>query len=319
MDLLGPVRRFDRFQQKHTGWAIPFAVIRKFGNDQAGSLAALVAYYAFFSIFPLLLVFTTILGFVLQGNTELYNDVKNSVLGQFPVVGDQLQAHALTGKVTALVLGLLTSLWGGLGVTRAAQNAFDRVWAVPYKDRPDFIHARLRGLLLLICLGVLFVLSAAITGLISAIGGPLVTVGAVFVSLAVNLGLYLAAFRFLTAATVPTRCLWLGAGIAALFLEILQLVGGIYVKHFLSHASNTYGTFATVIGLLVWLHLISRLTLYAAEINVVIVRHLWPRSLLGPPEAPADRETLAALAKVEERHDVEQVDVHFDTQPTKSP
>ena len=51
------------------------AVIRKFGNDQAGGLAALIAYYAFFSIFPLLLVFTTILAFVLQGNKEVYDDV----------------------------------------------------------------------------------------------------------------------------------------------------------------------------------------------------------------------------------------------------
>src|ERR1700761_3669576 len=110
------------------------AVVRKFGNDQAGSLAALVAYYAFFSIFPLLLVFTTILGFVLQGNKDLYDDVTNSVLAQFPVVGHQLQSHALTGKVSALVLGLLTSLWGGLGVTNAAQSAFDKVWAVPFKD-----------------------------------------------------------------------------------------------------------------------------------------------------------------------------------------
>jgi membrane protein len=319
MDLLGPVRRFDRFQQKHKGWAIPMAVIRKFGNDQAGSLAALIAYYAFFSIFPLLLVFTTILGFVLQGNTELYNEVKNSVLGRFPVVGDQLQAHALSGKVTALVIGLVTSLLGGLGVTMAAQNAFDRIWAVPFKDRPDFLRKRLRGLLLLLCLGVLFVLSIAITGLVTTIGGPLVKVAGYAVTLAVNFGLYVAAFRFLTATTVPTRCLWLGAAVGAVFLTILSLVGGIYVKHVISHASNTYGTFATVIGLLVWLHLIAQLTLYAAEINTVVVRRLWPRSLLGPPESRADRETLAALAKVEERHDVEQVDVHFDTEPTKSP
>jgi membrane protein len=287
------------------------AVIRKFGNDQAGSLAALVAYYAFFSIFPLLLVFTTILAFVLQGNQELYTDVTKSVLGQFPVVGNELQAHALTGKVTALVLGLLTSLWGGLGVTNAAQNAFDKVWAVPYKDRPNFFKARLRGLLLLICLGVLFVLSAAGAGVVTAIGGPLVKVGGYAVTLSVNFGLYMAAFRFLTSASIPTRHLWLGAGIAAVFLLILQLVGGIYVDHVIKHASNTYGTFATVIGLLVWLHLIAQLTLYSVEINVVAVRHLWPRSLLGPPDAPADQETLRALAKVEERHDDEHVDVHF--------
>jgi membrane protein len=311
VDLLAPIRRFDRFQQTHKGWAIPMAVIRKFGNDQAGSLAALIAYYAFFSIFPLLLVFTTVLGFVLQGNNKLYEDVKNSVLGQFPVVGDQLQAHALSGKVTALVLGLITSLLGGLGVTMAAQNAFDRIWAVPYKDRPDFLRKRLRGLLLLLCLGALFVVSTAVTGVVTAIGGPLVKVAGYAVTLAANFGLYVAAFRFLTAKSIPTRCLWLGAAVGAVFLTILSLVGGIYVNHVISHASNTYGTFATVIGLLVWLHLIAQLTLYAAEINTVVVRRLWPRSLLGPPEAPADQATLRALAKVEERHDDEQVDVSF--------
>ena len=312
MDLLTPVKRFDRYQQGHPAWAIPMAVVRKFGNDQAGSLAALLAYYAFFSIFPLLLVFTTILAFVLQGNTELYNDVTDSVLAQFPVVGDQLHAHALTGKVTALVLGLLTSLWAGLGITQAAQNAFNKVWAVPFKDRPDFFRSRLRGLLLFGCLGVLFMASAVVTGLVTTGGGPLVKVGGYVVTLAVNFGLYIAAFRFLTAASIPTRCLWLGAAVGAVFLEILQLVGTIYINHVIKNASNAYGTFATVIGLLVWLHVIAQLTMYAAEINTVVARRLWPRSLLGPPESAADRETLTALAKMEERHEHESVEVRFE-------
>jgi membrane protein len=309
VDPLAPVRRFDRYQQRHKGLAIPMAVIRKFGNDQAGNLAALMAYYGFFSIFPLLLLFTTILGFVLQGNTTLYNDVQNSVLGHFPGIG--LQTHKLTGSVPALIIGVLGSLWGGLGVTNAAQNAFDRVWAVPFKDRPDFIHSRLRGLLLLVCLGALFIASSAVTGIVTSLfSGVPARIGGYAISLALNFGLYVASFRFLTAAMIPTRCLWLGAGIAAVFLEILTLVGSIYIRH-VSHASNTYGVFATVIGLLVWLHLLAQMTLYAAEINVVVVRKLWPRSLLGPPEAPADQETLAALAKVEERHDEERVNVHF--------
>jgi membrane protein len=310
VDLLAPVRRFDRYQQRHKGWAVPMAVIRKFGNDQAGNLAALMAYYAFFSLFPLLLVFTTILGFVVQHNSGLYNSIQNSVLGHFP--GIDLKTHPLTGSVPALVIGVVGSLWGGLGATNAAQNAFDRVWAVPFKDRPDYIHSRLRGLLLLVSLGALFIISAAVTGIVSTVfGGPLAKIGGYAISLALNFGLYVAAFRFLTAAAVPTRCLWLGAAVGAVFLEILTFVGSYYVKHAVSHASNTYGTFATVIGLLVWLHLLAQMTLYAAEINVVVVRKLWPRSLLGPPEAAADQETLRALAKVEERHDVEQVDVHF--------
>ena len=312
MDLLRPVQAFDRYQQRHKGAAIPWAVIKKFGDDQAGNLAALMAYYAFFSIFPLLLVFTTILGFVLQGNDKLYDDVRNSVLGQFPVVGDQLHSGQLSGKATALVLGLITALWAGLGVTMAAQRAFDRVWAVPFKDRPNFVHSRLRGLLLLICLGIMFVASAAATTLATTVfGGALAKLGGYAITLGVNFCLYVLAFRFLTSAIIPTRSLWLGAGVGALFLSVMQLVGTIYVKRVISHASNTYGTFATVIGLLVWLHLIAQLTLYAAEINVVVVRRLWPRSLFGPPDEPADRETLRALAKVEERHEGEQVEVHF--------
>jgi membrane protein len=323
VDLLGPVKKFDRVQQGHKPLAIPMAVVKKFGDDQAGNLAALIAYYAFFSIFPLLLVFTTVLGFVLQDNEKLYEDVKNSVLGHFP--GLQLGTHPLSGSVTALIIGLLGSLWGGLGVTQAAQNAFDKVWAIPFKDRPNFIHSRVRGLLLLICLGILFVASAVVTSLVTVtLSGVFVKIAGYLVTLSVNFWLYVAAFRFLTVASVPTRCLWLGSAVGAVFLEILQLVGGIYVKHVITNASETYGTFATVIGLLVWLHLLAQMTLYSAEINVVVMRRLYPRSLLGPPDEPADQETLRALAKVEERHDTEQVDVSFDngqtaSQPTREP
>jgi membrane protein len=311
VDVLRPVRIFDAYQQSRRWAAIPVAVLRKFGNDQAGSLAALVAYYAFFSLFPLLLVMTTILGFVLQGNESAQKAVENSVLGQFPVIGEQIGAHALTGHLTALLIGLVTALLGGLGVTQAAQNAFDRVWAVPFKDRPDFLRSRLRGLLLLICLGILFILSTTLSGLVADLGGVVFKVAGILISLIVNFGIFLAAFRFLTAATIPTRCLWIGVGFASAFWEILQVVGGIYIGDVYRHFSSTYAQFALVIALIVWLHLGAQMTLYAAEINVVLARRLYPRSLLGPPEGRADEETLRALAKVEERHEREQVDVHF--------
>ncbi len=320
MDFLAPIKAFDRHQQR-SGWLrIPMAVLKKFGDDQAGSLAALVAYYAFFSLFPLLLVMVTILGFVLQGNTGAQDAVKNSVLAQFPVIGGQIKVHALTGHVGALVIGLIASLFGGLGVTNAAQNAFDRVWAVPFKDRPDFIHSRLRGLLLLGAVGLVFIVSTAVSGLITGLGGPGVKVAAIVVSLLANFALFLAAFRFLTSATIPTSCLWIGVAAAAVLWEILQLGGGLYIGHVYRHASGTYSQFALVIALMVWLHLGAQLTLYAAEINVVLARKLYPRSLMGPPEVPADEETLTALAKVEERHDSEQVDVTFqDPPPASSP
>jgi membrane protein len=312
MDVLRPVRAFDKVQQRRRWLAIPTAVLRKFGDDQAGSLAALVAYYAFFSLFPLLLVFTTILGFVLQGDSAAQKSIEHSALGQLPVIGKEIRVHALSGHALALVLGLLTSLLGGLGVTQAAQNAFNRVWAVPYKDRPSFLKSRLRGLAVLGALGSLFILATVLSGLVTGLGGPFVKVAGIALSLAVNFGLYLGAFRLLTTATIPTRCLLVGVAFAAVVWEILQIVGGIYINHVYRHADATYSQFALVIALLVWLHLGAQLTLYAAEINTVVTRRLWPRSLFGPPAAPADRRTLTALAKVEERHDEEQIDVHFE-------
>jgi YihY family inner membrane protein len=316
MDILRPLRVFDRYQQRHTWLAIPMAVLKKFSDDQGGSLAGLLAYYLFVSLFPLLLVMVTILGFVLQGYPGAASSVEHSVLSQFPVIGEQIEVHALSGHVAALVIGLLLSLWGGLGVTNAVHNAFDQVWAVPHKDRPDFLQWRLRGLLLLGSLGLLFIVSTAVSGLITGLGGPAVKVAAIVISLLVNFALFLAAFRFMTAATIGTSCLWIGVITAAVLWEILQLVGGVYINHVWRHASSTYSQFALVIALFVWLHLGAQVTIYAAEINVVLTRRLWPRSLFGPPEVGADRKTLTALAKVEERHESEEVDVSFQDEGT---
>jgi YihY family inner membrane protein len=315
MDVLRPVRAFDRTQQRHRWLAIPLAVVKKFSDDGAGQLAALVAYYAFFSLFPLLLVFVTVLGYVFHGNNGVEKSIENSVLGHFPVIGDAVRSHKLTGNVVAVVIGILVSLWAGMGVIQAAQNGFDRVWAVPFKARPDFLRRRLRGLLLLAVLGTLFVVSTIVSGLVSAgLGSVGIKVGGIGLSLLLNFALFAAAFRLLTSASVRSSSLWLGAVIGGLLWEVLQVGGGAYVNHVVRHASSTYGVFATVIGLLAWLHLGAQATLYAAEVNVVVLRRLWPRSLLGPPTEPADEAALRALAQVEERSDHERVEVEF-TQP----
>ncbi|HEY2006072.1 MAG TPA: YihY/virulence factor BrkB family protein [Solirubrobacteraceae bacterium] len=314
MDLLRPVRAFDSAQQRRAWTAIPIAVIKKFGDDQAGSLAALVAYYAFFSLFPLLLVFVTILGFVLQGDPSAARSVEDSALGQFPIIGKQLhEIGGLHGHVTALVIGLVTSILAGLGVTQAAQNAFDRIWAVPFKNRPNFWQSRLRGLLLLVSLGVLFIGATLASGVVtSGLGkGIVVNVIGIIISLLLNFSLFFAAFRFLTSTTIPSRHLRAGVIVAGVMWAILQAVGGYYIGHVFKKSSSTYGTFGLVIALLVWLHLGAQMTLYAAEINVVLTRRLWPRSLFGPPSEPADQRTLTDLAKVEERSDEQIVDVEF--------
>jgi membrane protein len=313
MDAMRPVRGFDRFQQRHKSFAVPIAVVKKFGNDQAGSLAALVAYYAFFSLFPLLLVFLTLLGFILQGDPSAQESIRNSVLGQFPIVGQKLDVTALHGSTIALVIGLATSLWAGLGVTQAARNALDRVWAVPFKDRPNFLQAKLRGLLLLFSLGALFIVATLASGLV--VGGlghsVVVKVIGIAFSLLLNFALFFASFRLMTTREVTTRELRGGVIVAGIAWTILQALGGYYIGHVLKSSHGTYAQFGFVIALIIWLHLGAQITLYAAEINVVLTRELWPRSLFGPPEAPADKRALRALAKVEERSPQEHIDVEF--------
>ncbi len=313
MDLLAPVRAFDRFQQKHASAAIPLAVVRKYSDDKAGNLAALVAYYAFFSLFPLLLVFVTVLGFVLSGDPSALDSVRSSVLGHFPVIGDTIQSDGLTGNALALVVGIAASLWAGLGITQAATQAFDQVWAVPIKKRPNFLAARLRGVLLLLAIGGLFLVASAASGLVSGgLGGRLLLPVGIASSILLNFGVFMVSFKMLCSADPGWRSLLPGAVLTALVWEALQVLGGVYIDH-IKDSNDVYGAFALVIGVLAWLYLGSKLTLYCAELNVVLERRLWPRSLFGAPSEPADQQALTALAKVEERSDQQQIEVSFQT------
>ena len=309
-------RAFDRWQQRHRRAGFTLAVLQKYSDDQGGYLAATISYYAFFSIFPLLLVFTTALGFVLGGHGHLYNSLVNSALGQFPVIGRQLHTHSLQGNGLALGLGIAAALWAGMGVFLAAQNAMNQLWGVPYRRRPDFLHARLSALLLLGVLGggVLATTILAGLGSFGASYGIAWKIGSIALSTVLNIGLFWLGMRLLTAQDVTWRQLRGGAIAAAVAYEILQAVGGYYVGHVVRNASNTYGTFALVIGLLSWIYLAAHITLLAAEVNVVASRRLWPRSfslIVEQPATAADREALTQRTKVEERRHDETVEVEF--------
>ena len=309
MDPLAPIKAFDRFQRRHPPLAIPIAVLRNISDQGAGNAAVLIAYWSFFSIFPLLLLFSTILGFVLQGHPSVQHSLLHSALKQFPIVGSNLQS--LHGSGAGLSIGIIGTIWSGLGVTVAAQNAFNRVYAVPHYKQPDFLTSRWRGLKFLAAAGLLQVLSTVVSGVVTGgLGGVWVTVGGIAVSLVLNLVLFSVVFRVFVPDVVPSSELWPGVVLAAIGWGVLQAVGGIYVNHVVRGGGQTYGTFATVIGLMAWLYLGARIVVFAAEINVVLTRGLWPRSLMDPPE-PADRRARAGLAKMEERDDKETVEVAF--------
>jgi membrane protein len=309
----------DRWQQRHRWLAFPVAVVKKFGEDQAGQRAALLAYYGFFSLFPLLLVAVTVLGFVLQGRADLGQRIVDSAVAQFPVIGGEISRSVdqsrLRGSGLALAVGVALALWGGLGVAEAAQSAMNGIWNVPRRRYPSFLLRRLRGLAWLVILGGGLLLASLVSGFAAAADTAWSGPAGVAAATAVNIALFLVGFRVLTVRNVSLRSLLPGALLAGLAWAVLQWLGGWYVARQLSRAGATYGTFALVIGLLSWLYLASTVTLFAAEVNVVLTRRLWPRSLAPPPLGGADERVLEGLAKQEERLPDQRVEVSFERDP----
>jgi YihY family inner membrane protein len=308
------IRRADRFQQDHGVLGFPFAVIQKFGNDQAGSKAALVAYYGLFALFPLLLLFTTILGYTLHDNRKLQADLVDSALGNFPIIGPQLQSHthALTGSVSAVVIGSVLLLYGAVGLGLATQSAMNVVWNIPYVRWPSIYLRYLRALGVLVLLALSAIGSTVLTGFATLVSHGWIATGLLVVgSLALNFVLILLAFNLLTADALNWREIFFGAALAAVFWQTLQLIGSWYVGRELQHATNTYGFFGIVIVLLTWIYLGAQLFLLAAEINVVQRYRLWPRSMTQPPLTAADRLVFERLAQMEIRRPEVELEINF--------
>jgi inner membrane protein YhjD len=283
----------DQFQQRHRAVALPIAVFKRFGEHDGGRLAATVSYYSFFSVFPLMLVFVTILGIVLKDNPDLRDRLIDGTLGQIPVIGSELRTGSLPGSGWVLVLGLATALWAGLGAVSALQYALDVLADVPKREQPNWALKKLKALAFLALFAIALTASILLSNLASLVGGDLLT-GAIGLAatVVVNAALVLAMFSVLPTHRRPARELLPGVIVAAILLVILQQLGSFIVRHFIANASDTYGTFGTVIALLSWFFLLTRVLLLSAQLNVVLANRLSPRSLLATsPPTDADRRT----------------------------
>jgi YihY family inner membrane protein len=289
--------RLDEAQRRQPALGFVVGVHRKFASDGAGRLAAVLAYYSFFSIFPLLLVVTTVLGQALSTHPGLRADLLDSVLAQFPVVGRSLRddgaLQPLKGSLTTLVIGVVGALWGGLRAMQAAQGAMNDVWDIPRHERPNLLRVRLRALLVLGIVGAGLLGTVALSSLATLLPVPVIgRVALVLGTLAADSVTFLVAFQVLTARRLAWRSLAPGALLAGLAWFTVQLAGTWFVTRAIKGASDVYGTFATVIGFLTLFYVQAQLSLWAAEVNVVLARHLWPRSLTGQNPTDADRRAV---------------------------
>ena len=312
MNIAAPIRALDRIQRPRPWLAIPVACGKRFGESGAGSLAAAIAYYGFFSLFPLLLVLASLAGFALRDHPDLQQRVLDSALAQFPVVGPEIRGNvrSIQGSGLGVVVGLLLATWAGLGAVRATQVAMDTVWDVPRVRRRGAPASIGLALAMLAVLGVFVVAAAAIAG-IAAAAGPAGTAIGLVASLALNIVLFLLAYRVLTRADLAWRTVAPGAVLAGIGWTVLLALGTRIVSGRIASSESMYGTFAVVIGLLAWIYLGAQLALLGAVLNPVLSHHLWPRSLEGELTS-ADRLALRRSALQEERTEEESVDVTFD-------
>lgn len=314
MDVSAPVRAVDRVQRSSPWTSVPIAVLKRFGEHSSGRLAATIAYYGFFSLFPLLMVLTSVAAIVLANDPALRERTLESALTQFPVVGTQIRDDigSVEGSALAIGIGIALALWAGLGGVRALQVAMDTVWDVPRRDRPGALGAIVRSLLMLAVGGSAIVAAAVLSGASGgssgAFGAALGWIAAAFV----NVLVFGFAYRLLTAADVTWRDVAPGAVVAGMIWTGLVAVGGSLVSSRVRSASDVYGTFAIVIGLLAWIYLGAQLTLLGAELNAVLAKRLWPRSLVPDRATEIDRRALERTARQEERRKEQIVDVRWD-------
>jgi uncharacterized BrkB/YihY/UPF0761 family membrane protein len=281
--------------QRRTRWAgVPYAVLKKFGDDNANLLVVALAWYGFTAIFPLLLVVVTLFGFI--GEQSIGTGLIRT-LHEFPVVGSSFNPesrNALHGSALGLVIGLIGLVYGAQGVTQTAQQAMATVWDIPQNQRTGFLPRLGRSLASLVTIGAAFIINAFVTGY--ATGGTssyAIRIPVLAGLLVLNAGLYFATFFLLTAKAIGPRGLLPGAIAGAVVFTALITIGTGLITHQLKNASATYGAFGSVIGIVTFL-LLAKLSIYGTELNPVLARRLYPRALpLGGEPTDADRRTSA--------------------------
>lgn len=286
---MSTVQRLDQFQRRHPKIGLPLGVVYKFYDDQGPYLAALITFYGFLSLFPLLLLLSTILNFTLANDPDLQRRVLNSALGQFPVVGTSLRSSSgVKGSGLGLLVGILGTVYGGLGVGQALQNAMNTVWRVPRNNRPNPIRSRLRSMQLMVIVGLSLLGTTVLSALAAradAFGASIGTgLKVLFIAAAVvvNAAVFTLGFKVATARALTWRETIPGALAAGVAWQALQYTGTFLIGGVVKHASEANSVFSLVLGLVAFIYVEATIVVFAVEYNVVRAQQLWPRALLTP-------------------------------------
>ncbi|MFT4187318.1 MAG: YihY/virulence factor BrkB family protein [Aeromicrobium sp.] len=321
MPRIGPV---DAFQREHRTVGLPIAVVYKYFDDQGPYLSAIIAYYAFFAIFPMLLIGTSVLGYVLQDDPELRDRLLDTALRQFPIVGDQLgRPEGLSGSTSAIVVGAVTALYGAINLGQALQNAANVVWAVPRNSRANPFLQRLRSLIFLAVGGVGILVIAIGNSVLSNLDrlgsawSDEVNMLLGWAGFGCSILMFMAIFHLISGSRGSWRRVFPGAVVTAVLWHVLQVAGQSYVAMVIGRASQMNATFALVLGLMGFIFIGSFMVVIGLESMVVVVRRLYPRALLTPFTdnvvlTEADQRAYTSYAKMQRHKGFQTIDSRFD-------
>ncbi|HSX42670.1 MAG TPA: YihY/virulence factor BrkB family protein [Candidatus Saccharimonadales bacterium] len=294
------LRRIDAFQQRHPVLAVPYAVIKKYGDDEAGYQGALLSYYGFVSLFPLLIVATSVIDLITRHDQALRDRLLGSITGYFPAIGSDLQSsiHTSGKSGIGLAIGLLITFYGARGGADAVRHAMDHIWQVPHPKRAGFPKGILKSLGLIVGGGIGLLAAAFLSSYATAFGHAFIWRALVsLASLFILFWTFCFLFRFATSSKHKLHDNFPGAILAATGLQILQTLGGYLITHQLKNLNGLNAQFAVVLALLFWLYLQAQVFLYAAEVNTVRTLRLWPRSITSRPLTAGDKKAFELYAK----------------------
>lgn len=307
----------DGTQRRHTVLGFPYAVVKKYGDDEGGRHAALLTYYGFLSVFPLLLLVVAIVSTVLRGNAELRNDLIDAIVPPDLQATVNSALAALPDSGAPLAIAIVGLLFAGMGIVFSAYQSLNHLAAVPHRLRHEFVprYARIVAMLVVLVLGVLGV------GALGVVLAAVPDLGAA-TRIAAFAGTVVIIFAILWSAPgllLPHRArvaiVWPAALVGALAVAGLLVFGATVLPRLVQKAGPVYGSFATIVGVFTLLYLVSQVVVYAAEIAIVRRRRLWPRALDATKPTQADRRSLTYLAREQERIVIERIETRFDSPP----
>jgi membrane protein len=311
----------DRAQRRHGLLGFPYAVIKKYGDDDGGREAALITYYGFLSVFPLLLLGVAVLSRVLADNPELRQRLITASVPPALQSTVERSVTALPTSTIPYIAGLIGLLFSGTGVVFSADQTLNHVAAVPRRLRAGFAARYIRVFVVLAALllgalavGALTVAATALPGLPGA-ERALAVLGSVLVIFAV----LLLGSRLLLARPAPVRALWPAAALGAAAVTLALNLGAPLLARLVSKAGLVYGSFATVAGMFALLYLVSQALVYSAEVAAVRQAGLWPRALDVNHPTAADARAQSLLAREQERLPDARVEIRFVSRDSPPP